>query len=64
MAVWISIYFTQVFILALIESGFESGFKSGLNGLIDGFLGCGALLIDYEQIKHFQSYRTFNSENA
>lgn len=26
--------------------------------------GRGALLIDYKQIKHFQSYRTFNSENA
>ena len=25
---------------------------------------CGALLIDYEQVKHFQSYRIFNSENA
>ena len=39
MAVWISIYFTQVFILARVESGFESRFESGLNGLTDGFLG-------------------------
>ena len=54
MAVWI--YFTGVFLLAWVESG--------LNGLTDGFFGCGALLIDYEQVKHFQSYRTFNSENA
>ena len=56
MAVWISIYFTRVFILAWVESG--------LNGLIDGFFGRGALLIDYKQIKHFQGYRIFNSENA
>jgi len=60
MAVWISIYFTQVFILAWIESGLNGL----IDGLTDGFLGCGALLIDYKQIKHFQSYRTFNSENA
>ena len=68
MAVWISIYFTQVFILAWVEYGFEIWVEIRVEIRVEWLdrwiFGCGALLIDYKQIKHFQSYRTFNSENA
>ena len=50
MAVWISIYFARVFILAWVESGLNGL----IDGLTDGFLGVARNRVT---IRHFAIFR-------